>query len=99
MSPVATFIDSGMSSLSQADGDSGVGGGNIHQSEDLILALFLSRDSCASSCLGRSGMGVRFYVNPRLISGECLTLNQFVLETHGIWNWYPPPPDEYICYS
>ena len=39
-------------------------------------------------------MGVRFYVNPRLISGEGLILKHCGVETHRSWNWYSPPPEE-----
>ena len=67
MPPVATVIDSSMLSLSRAGEDSGMGEGDIHQSEDLILDRFLIRDSCARSFLGRIGTGERCCVKPCLI--------------------------------
>ena len=45
MPPVATVGDSGTLHLSRGSGDSGMGGGEIHQSEDLILAWFLIQDA------------------------------------------------------
>ena len=55
MSPVATVRDSGMVSLSEVGGDSWIGGGNIHQLEDLVLVWFLSWYARTRSCLGRIG--------------------------------------------
>ena len=59
MPPVATVGDSGMLSSSRAGGYSGMGGGDIHQLEDLILAQFLFWGVWARSCLGRIGTGER----------------------------------------
>ena len=83
MPAVATVIDSGTLSLSGTGGDSVMGGGNIHQSEDLILTQFLSWEARARSCLGRFGTGARCCVKTRLISGEGLTLKHCGVETYG----------------
>ena len=60
MPPVATVGDSGTLSLTGASDDSGMGEGNIHQSEDIIFIWFISHDARARSFLGRIGMVVRF---------------------------------------
>ena len=59
MPPVATVGDYGMLVLSGAGGESGMGRGDIHQLEDLILAQFLFWGVWARSCLGRIGTGER----------------------------------------
>ena len=72
------------------DGNSGMGGGvYIYQLEYLILAWFLSRDARARSCSGTIGTGSKYYVEPRLISGEGLTFNHCGVETHGNCKWDP----------
>ena len=55
MPPMATVGDSVTFYLSGAGGDSGMVGVDIHQSEDIRLARFLSWDDQARSCLGRIG--------------------------------------------
>ena len=49
MPPMATVRDSDVLYLAGVGGDSGMGGGGVHQSEYLILARFLSRDDRARS--------------------------------------------------
>ena len=69
-------------------------GGDIHQSEDIILARFLSRDARERSCLRRIVTGARCCITSRLISGEGSTLKQCGVETHGSRKWYLPSTEE-----
>ena len=70
MPPVATVVDSGMCLFPGQLGIAGwEGGGDIHQSEDIIFVRFLSQDARTSSCLGRIRMGARCCVKLRLVSG------------------------------
>ena len=75
-----------------------MGGGNVHQSEDLILAWFLSWYDRTRSCFGRIGMGVRFCVKTRIILWGGLTMKQCVVKTHGSHKWYPLTPEETFFY-
>ena len=70
------------------------GGGHIHQSEDIILAWFLSRDSHARSCFGRIRTVARCYANPFLVSGGGSTLKHYRVGTHGSRKWDPPTTEE-----
>ena len=99
MPPVATVGDSNTLSLSEAGVESGMGEGNIHQLEDLILDRFLSRDARARSCLGRIGKGARCCVKPRLISGEGLKMKHCRVKTYVSRKWYPPPPEEAFLFQ
>ena len=76
-----------------------VWGGGVHHSKDPILARFLSRYACASSCLNSIGIGARFCVKPSLVPGGVLTLKHCGVETHGIRKWYPPPPEEAFLFQ
>ena len=99
MPPVATVGDYGMLVLSGAGGESGMGRGDIHQLEDLILARLLIRDARARSCLERIRTGARCCVKPRLVSGEFSTQKNGGVETHGSWKWDPTPPEEYFLFQ
>ena len=92
--PVSTVRYSGMLSLSGAGGDSGMGGFDIKQLEDIILARFLSRDSYARSFLGTIGTGERCRVKPCLVSGKGVTLKHYGVEIHGSRKWDLPPHEE-----
>ena len=65
--PVDNFRDYGTLYLSRAGGDSGIGRGDIHQSEDLILARLLSQDYRIKIFLGSIGTGARLCVKPHLV--------------------------------
>ena len=64
-------------------------GGNFHQSEYIILALFLSMYARARRCLGGIRVGARCCVKPCLVSGEGSRLKHYGVETHVSRNWYP----------
>ena len=94
MLPVATIGDSSTFYLARVGGDSGMGGGDVQISEDIILSCFLSQDTCARSCLESIGIGAMCRVKTHLVSGEGLTLKQCGVETHESQKWDPPPTEE-----
>ena len=82
---------SGKFSFSSVGEGGGIGGGNVHQSEDLILIRFISQDSRVRIFFEKISMGDKCCVKLRLVSGEDLTISHCEVKIHRIRRVTPPP--------
>ena len=87
---------SGTFYFSSVGGGGGIEGGNVHQSEDLILTRFISQDIRVLIFFERISMGDKCCVKLRLVSGEGLTISHCEVKIHRIRRVTPPPtsPEE-----
>ena len=92
MPPVATVRYSGTFYFSSVGGGGGIEGGNVHQSEDLILTRFISQDIRVLIFFERISMGDKCCVKLRLVSGEGLTISHCEVKIRRIRRVTPPPP-------